>query len=149
MRLRRVAAFPMLAAFVVAWPAVQMTLVWVYDVTPWKLGGFGMYAVPFPRPVDLLVADSHGRFSQLEIGQLPPGGLEAVERLRMRRRFLGKLANPSRAAQMLAPAVGLPMRLAFRTTRLSSDGYFHEFWDGYSCEKTAGGNIECREVDRE
>jgi len=28
------------------WPLVQMTLVWRYDVSPWKLAGWGMYAAP-------------------------------------------------------------------------------------------------------
>ena len=48
-RVKRTFVLALLIAFTL-WPAVHLTLVRVYGVNPWKLGGWGMYAVPQLQP---------------------------------------------------------------------------------------------------
>jgi len=38
-----------------AWPLVHMGLVWRYDLSPWKLGAWGMYAAPRPNQLGMEV----------------------------------------------------------------------------------------------
>jgi len=93
---RLVVAF--LVAFAI-WPAVHRALVAVYDVNPWKLAGWAMYARPhFPSRLALyLVEDGAER---------PVSGLDdwdqvmAAEYLE-RRYSAGRLASPRALADRL------------------------------------------------
>jgi len=92
-RVKRTFVLALLIAFTL-WPAVHLTLVRVYGVNPWKLGGWGMYAVPQLQPsvrVFGLTADEVGVY---ELRMMPSGLQPAIERFLGRRRALGDLASP-------------------------------------------------------
>jgi len=42
-------------ALLTAWPLVHMALVWRYDLSPWKLGAWGMYSAPRPNQLGMEV----------------------------------------------------------------------------------------------
>jgi len=96
-RVKRTFVHALLIAFTL-WPAVHMTLVRVYGVNPWKLGGWGMYAAPQLQPsvhVFGLTADDVGVY---ELRTMPSELQPAVERFLDRRRALGDLASPDALA---------------------------------------------------
>ena len=76
------------------WPLVHMVLCARYDVSPWKLAGWGMYATPRPRTIGMEV---HGRapgdaiFTQLSGPS--PALLAAGATFLERWRWLGRLAR--------------------------------------------------------
>jgi len=45
-------------AVLAAWPIVHIGLVWRYDVSPWKLAGWGMYTTP---RFDMVGMEAYGR----------------------------------------------------------------------------------------
>jgi hypothetical protein len=125
-----------------------MWLVHAYGVTPWKLGGYGMYAVPFPTPPELLLGKpADTTLVPLNLRLMPPADSQAVGRLIGRSQLLGRLVNVDPIAPLLAAqAGGAPFKLAFRRIELSrADGFFRERWSAYFC--TAGkteGALACR-----
>jgi len=44
-------------AVLAVWPMVHIGLVWRYDVSPWKLAGWGMYTTP---RFDMVAMDAYG-----------------------------------------------------------------------------------------
>ncbi|GEM_PF-2596321 len=85
---RRRAAFAVLA-FVAVWPAVATVLQLGFDVDPWKLMAFGMYAAPARRPEDFAVTLTARRGAAWELLELP----EETERFIRRRYTLGRLVS--------------------------------------------------------
>jgi hypothetical protein len=87
------------------WPAVHLALCLRYDVSPWKLAGWGMYATPRPRTIGMEV---YGRgagdptYRQLTAPS-PLLRSEAAEFLE-RWRWLGRLAAPKRFVAALFAA---------------------------------------------
>jgi hypothetical protein len=81
-------------ALLTLWPVVHVGLCARYDVSPWKLAGWGMYATPRPRTIGMEV---HGRtagdaaFVQLN-GPSPALQAEGAAFLE-RWRWLGRLAR--------------------------------------------------------
>ena len=83
------------------WPAVHIGLVRVWEVNPWKLAGWGMYAAP-QIPAELRVSC----FTPDAVGVYPlrtlAPELEALRDAYLRRRLgLGRLARPGRLARAL------------------------------------------------
>ena len=75
------------------WPGVTLLLQQVYDVDPWKLMSFGMYATPPRRPADLDVRLSVRRSAGWS--EVPAVVLASeVERFRQSKQALGALADP-------------------------------------------------------
>lgn len=94
MRARVAAVYLGLLALTV-WPAVQMALVARYDLSPWKLAGWGMYAEP---RFSLLGMEVYGRATpDAALEQLtaptPALAAEATQFLE-RHRWLRRLARP-------------------------------------------------------
>ena len=59
MRLRLRRRDPVLlaiAAWLLVWPAVHALLTRALDVSPWRMGGWAMYATPVPQTSDVVVA---------------------------------------------------------------------------------------------
>lgn len=82
-----------LIAFAV-WPLIHRGLVWRYDVDPWKLFGFAMYAVPGPmKTVRVFPVSEDGRGRMLDFERYAPAEQRAVDQFRQRRRALGRLAS--------------------------------------------------------
>lgn len=83
------------------WPAVQIALVQVFEVNPWKLMGWGMYATPQMPPELRLACDGPGGPGACPWPVLPPE-LEAAQLEFLRRRLgLGRLARPDQLAAAL------------------------------------------------
>jgi hypothetical protein len=84
------------------WPAVQHGLVRVYDVDPWRLFGWAMYTVPGPMKTLRVVEISRdGRFAALDFRRYDEADRAAVERFRIRRQSLGRLAGGDALAREL------------------------------------------------
>src|SRR5687768_11500848 len=127
-----------LALLVICWPGVQMALVHAHDVTPWKLGGFGMYATPFPEPVDIFVGRQAQPLEPISRQGLSPVEVQTLGRVRQGRQLLADLWDPAPAAEVLSSLAGTPLRLSFRTLRLSlPDGHFRERWWHYRCDRAS------------
>jgi hypothetical protein len=81
-------------ALLAAWPLVQIALVRAYDVNPWKLAGWGMYAAPQLDPIvhlECLTPDEVGRY---ELGTVLPDWEREFDDFVRRRRGLGRLVRP-------------------------------------------------------
>jgi len=79
--------------FVAVWPLVTLGLQAGWDVDPWKLMSFGMYAVPSRRPRDLVIQVEvleRGAWRALPAGALP----EAAASFAVWRQTLGELVSP-------------------------------------------------------
>jgi hypothetical protein len=129
------------------WPAVQMVLAARYGVTPWRLGGFGMYAVPSPREVKLSVNDQSGREQEVDVRSLPPGAAAVVLAFAERRRLLGRLADPTEVATLLAAMEDRrSLVVTLKTLRFdASRALFEEARERYACEVGPGqAAMSCR-----
>ena len=76
------------------WPAVHISLAKRYEMSPWKLAGWGMYAAPQLDPIvhlECLTPDEVGRY---ELGTVLPEWEREFEDFVRRRRGLGHLARP-------------------------------------------------------
>ncbi len=98
---RRRAAWAVLA-FVAVWPAVTVVLQLGFDVDPWKLMAFGMYAAPARRPEDFAVSLTARRGATWEPLDLP----EEENRFIRRRYTLGKLVGLGGLAQRALESSG-------------------------------------------
>lgn len=82
-------------AVLTVWPAVQIWLTKTYGVSPWKLGGWGMYAVPRPKYVGMTVLYRAQGATELVQLQSPTAADQAAAGAFLERyRWLGKLAFP-------------------------------------------------------
>jgi hypothetical protein len=77
------------------WPGVQIWLAKSYGVSPWKLGAWGMYAVPRPKYVgmELLYRERGADRFQL-LRQPTDADRAAAGEFLNRYRWLGKLSRP-------------------------------------------------------
>lgn len=100
------------------WPGVTLVLQHVYDVDPWKLMSFGMYATPPRRPGDLEVRLSVRRAEGWS--EVPATALAAeVERFRQSKQALGTLAAPHAIlSRLIALPDVLEARVQWRAPRL-------------------------------
>ena len=94
----------LVVAFVVAfaiWPALQRVLVQVYDVNPWKMAGWAMYAWPhLPPRIELRLVEG-GR--EVPVAELDAWEQTLAAEFIERRDSVGRLASPdSLAAELLA-----------------------------------------------
>jgi len=80
------------------WPAVQIGLVMRYDVSPWKLGGFAMYATP-PARTRVSIFETRGRPKTRFEGDLPTALAEQRRLYTVRRAILGSLLPPDGLAE--------------------------------------------------
>jgi hypothetical protein len=98
--LKRIVVHVGLTLFTV-WPAVHLGLVARYEVNPWKLAGWGMYAAPqFPAEVRVLchTPDAVGTYELRTIQpEIEPAMLAFLER----RLGLGRIAEPANFARAL------------------------------------------------
>jgi len=78
------------------WPLLHMHLVRRYGVNPWKLGGWGMYAVPSILPSGMEVYGRAGRAPFERLTAPSPELLDAGNTVLARSRWLGRL-TPTRA----------------------------------------------------
>jgi hypothetical protein len=90
--------------WVAAWPLGHRALVAAYDVNPWKLGGFAMYATAIP-PIQVVAFEKAGdRLEPLDEHQLAPDAQRALLRFRIGRHALGRLRRPDDLGEALLRA---------------------------------------------
>ena len=86
------------------WPLGHRALVAAYDVNPWKLGGFAMYATATP-PIQVVVFESAGgRLMPLDERRLSRDAQRALRRFRIDRHALGQLQSPDDLGDALLEA---------------------------------------------
>lgn len=77
------------------WPLAHMLLVKKYDLSAWKLAGWGMYATPRPEFSGVAVWGRRPGASQFEeIRPLPERWLPRAKAYLDKRRWLGRLLPP-------------------------------------------------------
>lgn len=91
-RSRLVAA---VAWFVVLWPLVQIVLVEVALVNPWRLMGFAMYATDHEIRVTVKKRAADGASIDIDPRSLPPEARDAYDAFVTRRAVLGRLHSPA------------------------------------------------------
>ncbi len=91
----------LLLGLVTLWPLVHGTLVVRYGVNPWKLGGFGMYSVPQPKPeVEVFIAEGQAWVPSRTAHWSEESRAE-LRRFLGNRSALGQLATPHKLAEAL------------------------------------------------
>jgi len=84
------------------WPAAHIWLVKTYGVSAWKLGGWGMYAVPRPKFVGLEVFyRERGAAEYQRLRHASPSTVALSKSFIERYRWLGQLAFPQHFARDL------------------------------------------------
>lgn len=87
------------------WPLVHLWLVTRFDISSWKLAGWGMYATPRLRRVGLeifgLVRDTQARE---RVTVLPPDVRSEAVAFIERHRFLRRLARPDALGRLMLTA---------------------------------------------
>lgn len=90
-----------LLGFVTLWPLAQRALVSRFEIDPWKLGGFAMYATPTLPVLVAVLAPQAGRLAPLDEASLPREARARLDRFRVERVALGRLREPRDAARAI------------------------------------------------
>ena len=93
-----------LLAWVALWPLAQRALVARFEIDPWKLGGFAMYATPTLPLLVAVFAPEAGRLALLDETTLPAEARARLDRFRVERVALGRLREPRDAARAILAA---------------------------------------------
>jgi hypothetical protein len=93
-----------LLGFVALWPLTQRGLVARFEIDPWKLGGFAMYATPSLPVLVAVFAPEAGRLALLDESSLPAEARARLDRFRVERVALGRLREPRDAARAILAA---------------------------------------------
>ena len=93
-----------LLGFVALWPLAQRALVARFEIDPWKLGGFAMYATPSLPVLVAVLAPEAGRLAVLDESSLPADVRVRLDRFRVERVALGRLREPRDAARAILAA---------------------------------------------
>jgi hypothetical protein len=93
-----------LLAWVALWPLAQRALVARFEIDPWKLGGFAMYAAPTLPVLVGIFAPEAGRLALLDEATLPAEARARLDRFRVERVALGRLREPRDAARAILAA---------------------------------------------
>jgi hypothetical protein len=97
------------------WPPVHIALVQVFDVNPWKFGGWAMYASP--KPTARLTLNESGTNLPQTVKDASAAYVEDVV-------AYGRFADPSRLREALASA-GLEVEVSLIEHRMRRDGCMH------------------------
>lgn len=83
-----------LILFWIVWPPIQFVLSKTFEFNPWKLCGFGMYAVPWVDYQYGYLGVRDGVFSPLDVEE-DPALREVIARFARNRWVYGRLSDPS------------------------------------------------------
>ena len=87
------------------WPLVHLALVAGYDLSPWKLAGWGMYSAPRSRSLGMEVFGKPRSGGTLEHLAAPTAPMrDEASRYLERHRWLRKLVRPNGLAEAVAAA---------------------------------------------
>ena len=105
-----------------AWPLVHYQLVRVYELDPWKFGGWAMYTVVNFIPKVEVFAVRDGEREQIGLGRHDlPGSRTAREELVFDTKFYGKLADAAPLARIAASEIGGDVAIEVVITRYFLD----------------------------
>jgi hypothetical protein len=93
-----------LLGFVALWPLAHRALVARFEIDPWKLSGFAMYATPSLPVLAAVLVPREGKLELLDEAALPVAAREALARFRVERLALGRLRAPDGVARALLAA---------------------------------------------
>jgi hypothetical protein len=82
------------------WPLVHLELVRRFGLSPWKLGGWGMYAAPRIAP-GIAILVQRGDAAPAPMPIVPPAVLVACENFAPRRLWLRDLAPPDEIGRLV------------------------------------------------
>ena len=83
------------------WPAVHVFLAVRYDLSPWKLAGWGMYASPRFGPLGVEISGRAGaRALWVKLASPSPELREEAREFVARYRWLGRLTRPDALARI-------------------------------------------------
>lgn len=91
-------------AALTAWPLVHLWLVARYDVSPWKLAGWGMYSAPRSRSLGMEVFGRRADGPLDHLTQPSPDVRALASTYLERHRWLRKLVHPTALAEAVAAA---------------------------------------------
>ena len=106
LHLRKRRALLGLLLLISVWPLVHRGLVMRFEMNPWKLGGFAMYATVVPPLQVIVFQRTDEGVVPLDEKLLPPAVRERLARFRIERHALGQLRSPDdvgRAIQAARP----------------------------------------------
>ena len=103
------------------WPAVQMTLVAVFDVNAWKLGGYGMYATPSFRPEVSVAVQRAGDSGFSVVTNLAQEQRDELTTFSRARFALGRLSRPDRLAERVFDGMPNVQSIRIRVGELRID----------------------------
>lgn len=83
------------------WPLVQLGLVARYDLNPWKLAGWGMYAAPRLRASLDVRGRGRGTSAAEPVGPVSRRVIVEADRFLQRWRWLRRLAPPDRLGRLV------------------------------------------------
>lgn len=86
------------------WPLAHIVLVRQFDLSPWKLGGWGMYSAPRTGAGFQVLARSAAH-EELQPIVVPDSAMAAAQEFHAKRRWLGELASPEPVADAVLAAV--------------------------------------------
>ena len=82
------------------WPLVHICLVMHFNLSAWKLAGWGMYATPRPSFSAIAVFGRRAGSSRFEeVRSAPPAWQEQARQFLERQRWLGQLIRPNQLAR--------------------------------------------------
>ena len=93
-----------LLVWVACWPLAHRWLVVRYDIDPWKLGAFAMYATPNLPVLVAAVGTSAAGTAVIDESTLPIWVRRDLDRFRVERAALGALRDPADVGRLLLTA---------------------------------------------
>jgi len=99
---KKLAVYAALAGLTV-WPLVHIVLVARFDLSPWKLAGWGMYSAP-RTGAGFQVLGRRSTTEEFRPIQVPEAAMTTARDFHNRRRWLGELALPAPLASEILAA---------------------------------------------
>jgi hypothetical protein len=94
-----------LLLFIAAWPLVHRVLVMRFEVNPWKLGGFAMYASVVPPLRVTVFHDTAQGVVPLDERRLPAPVRQRLRRFRIERHALGQFRSADDTGRSILSAL--------------------------------------------
>jgi hypothetical protein len=94
-----------LLLFVAIWPLLHRGLVAEFQLNPWKLGGFAMYATATPPLRVTVFRNTSDGVAPLDERRLPAAIREELMRFRIRRHALGRLHSADDVGRSILAAL--------------------------------------------
>lgn len=152
--LRRRAA-QLITGFVLVWPLVHYPMVRAFEMSPWRFGGFAMYATlrPLLQARDPMLGEAGGPLKAIPVERLPAGVrarvLAALAAGMQRRDALGALYDPAAEAAVLFELSPSASRAVLSIERcwLDAQAFVTCNTLRYTCSRPSKGPPTCLKPD--